>query len=204
MLTMNLWFNCSLKDWTCDCQKPRVTGKVCPHLYAAATKAGLQIHNYMHKQDTRIGYKAQYAFEYPATPSQAEINERALLQCVETAYLPPKVGCGKGRPKELVRRKGPVEKAKKKRKKKKRAAEGKGAPTLPTCQRCFRIGHTIRNCPNPPSPKPPGGSASRKRPAASSVGASSDKAAQTAKKPRGAASPDPHSANRKRERNTSD
>ena len=55
-----------------------------------------------------------------------------------------------------------------------------------------------------PSPRSTRVVDSQKRPAASSVGASSDKAAQTAKKPRGAASPDPHSANRKCERNTSD
>ena len=128
--------------------------------------AGLAIHKYMHVQDTRVGHQAQYAFEYPETPSQAEINERALLQSVEPAYLPPKVGRGKGRPKEPVRRKGPVEAAKRKRKAKKRAVEGKGDPTQPTCKRCYRKGHTARFCPNPPSPNP-GASGSRKRPAPS-------------------------------------
>lgn len=169
----DVWYNCSLQKWTCDCMKPSVTGKGCPHLHAAAMKAGLEIHKYMHIQDTHINHKAQYAFEYPGTPSQAEINERALLlQCAEPAYLPPKVGCGKGRPKEQVRRKGPVEQAKRKRKAKKRAAEGKGDPTQPTCKRCYRKGHTARFCPNPPSPNPKG-SGSHKRPApspASSVG----------------------------------
>ena len=55
------FYNCNLVTLTCDCGQPEVTGLLCVHLFALATKGGHNWVDFLPVANTMYGWRMQYA-----------------------------------------------------------------------------------------------------------------------------------------------